>query len=118
MRPAVTSYLSRRTVVVVGRGSERQQLSCCFAAFVDSKRPHVVMPAVALPTVPLHERAVTQRIVNEQKPDAQSPSTAHFSLVASVAPSLQRRAFVGAPPPQSTSVSVPFWRPSLFAGGL
>src|SRR5688500_7131008 len=76
------------------------------------------MPAVALPTVPLHERAVTQRFVNEQKPDPQSPSTSHFSLVASVAPSLQRRAFVGAPPPQSTSVSVPFRRPSLFAGGL
>src|SRR5689334_5953547 len=112
MRPAVTSYLSSFTDVSVGRGFERQQLSWTCVGSSVSRFPHVTMPAVALPTVPLHERPATHLLAMLQNVDLQSASTLQGPSSA------QPGAFVGAPPPQSTPVSVPFLRPSLDVGAL
>src|SRR5207247_1299648 len=92
-----------------GSGSEWQQLSCTCVASVISRLPHVTMPDVV---AVLHERPPTHfAMFVLQKVDAQSAS-ARQVLVSG-----QGSANVGAAPPQSMSVSLPFFRPSDFDAG-
>ena len=111
MRPAV---MAKRLSFVVVPGSEAvsQQLSSATGPPPKSVslRPQVKPPLF-----------FTQLLNGTHRPafgpldahalEAQSPWSLHVLSTA------QRGAFVGAPPPQSTSVSVPFLIPSLFVGG-
>ena len=107
-RPEVISYLSRRRVVRVGSTSDLQQLSCTAPAWPVSLRPQVTMPAVS----PVAQESVVHLpVFIEQPPLVQS------ALAAQALPIRHFAALVGAPPPQSMSLSVPFLSPSVVDGG-
>src|SRR3954447_387928 len=100
MRPAVTWYLSIENAPLGLSVIDTcvQQLSCAAAGSPVSPAPHVSPPAW-----PVHPLNATHLLSYEHASDAQSPCAPH------ALPSAHFGAFV---PPQSTSVSSPFFTPS------